>query len=133
MSGKLPHVLVVDDEKTIADTLALILKMAGYSTAVAYSGSQAIAQSRLHPPDMLISDVIMPGMNGFQLAVLMKEALPQCAVLLVSGQATAARLVDVSNVSGLYMEVMAKPVPPAEIIDRIRRLCPIGPGDQASA
>ena len=113
------HILVVDDEINIAATLALILQSRGYSVAVAYSGEQALDLAATQPPDMLISDVVMPGIDGFQLAIKLKDQLPDCGVLLVSGQpATAERMVAAQR-SGHHFELLAKPVHPSEIIARV--------------
>jgi CheY-like chemotaxis protein len=62
-------ILVVDDEKRIADTLALILRSKGYVVQAAYDGMQAYEICRTVIPRLLISDVVMPEMNGIELAI----------------------------------------------------------------
>lgn len=80
-------VLIVDDEAIIADTLAAILRSRNYAATAAYSGEEALALAKIVPPDFLITDVMMPGMNGIDLAVLVKKFVPDCKVLLFSGDA----------------------------------------------
>jgi CheY-like chemotaxis protein len=78
---KLPYILVADDEPSIADTLRLILETQAYSAVSFYSGEEALEYALRNPPRMLISDVVMNGMNGFELAIHLKEEFPDCAVL----------------------------------------------------
>ena len=73
-----PVVLVVDDEAVIADTLAMILENSGMRALVAYDGQSALEIANSVPPDLLLTDVAMPGMNGIDLAIAMRRNLPQC-------------------------------------------------------
>src|SRR5208337_4969323 len=81
-------VLVVDDEHTIADTLAVILNRAGFNASAVYSGSEAVEVAKSVKPDLIISDVAMPEMNGIEAMILVRSFLPTCKVLLFSGQAS---------------------------------------------
>ncbi len=85
-----PIVLVVDDETVIADTLGVILGQAGLTVMVAYDGQSALELAKLVPPDLLLTDVVMPGMTGVDLAVAVTRTFPDCKVLLFSGQAATA-------------------------------------------
>lgn len=117
MSHKL--ILVVDDEQRIADTLALILQCDGYETAIAYDGDSALAQcSRIHP-DLLLTDVVMPGMNGIELALAVSEKLPECKVLLFSGQAATAELLDRARKQDCDFPLLSKPVHPEDLLKRV--------------
>jgi CheY-like chemotaxis protein len=62
-------VLIVDDERVIADTLAIILNQHGYEASAAYSGNEAVEKARAVQPDLIISDVIMQDMNGIEAAI----------------------------------------------------------------
>ena len=109
-------VLIVDDERSIADTLAVILRTKGYETAVAYEGDSALAlSSRVHP-DLLLTDVVMPGMNGIELAIAMSEKYPECKVLLFSGQAATAELLDRARNSGCNFPLLSKPIHPEDLL-----------------
>ena len=61
MTAKKTKVLVVDDERVIADTLAIILNQQGYEATAVYTGTAAVDRARSVKPDLIISDVIMPG------------------------------------------------------------------------
>ncbi len=69
-------VLIVDDSKTMVHVLKTILEQGGYSILTAMNGEQGIDMTRQHKPDVVLMDVIMPGMNGFQATrVLSKDPL----------------------------------------------------------
>ena len=69
-----PVVLVVDDERVIADTLSVILSRSGFAVLTAYDGERALELAAAVTPDLLLSDVMMgPGIDGTQLAVAMVE------------------------------------------------------------
>lgn len=115
-----PRVLIADDEGVIADTLAMILSQAGYETRAVYSGEQALGILRLFSPDMLISDVLMPGINGIETAIRVRAILPSCKVLLFSGQATARNLLEEAHSQGYEFELLTKPVHPTDLLARMR-------------
>ena len=64
-----PRVLVVDDEPSITDTLVAILRTAGYDAAPSYDAETALSLCESLRPDLLITDVVMPGMNGIEMAI----------------------------------------------------------------
>jgi CheY-like chemotaxis protein len=78
----LQRVLIADDEMIIADTLALILKAIGFESRVAYSGEAAVEVAAQFQPDIVITDVIMNGMNGVEAAILISSMLPECKIIL---------------------------------------------------
>ena len=120
--GQHPVVLVVDDEKRIADTLALILDSKGYCAEAAYDGSTALAKCCARVPDLLISDVVMPGMNGIELAIKIKQRFPACRILLFSGQAATGDMLENSRSRGYEFEVLAKPVHPEQLLEKVWQL-----------
>ena len=77
------RVLIVDDEKTIADTLAMVFKIKGHESMAAYSGESAVAAIESFEPDIVLSDVIMGKMTGVDLAIYLSKARPDCKVVLV--------------------------------------------------
>ncbi len=113
-------VLVADDEQVIANTLAIILNQAGFEATAVYSGEKAVESARLLQPDMLISDVIMTDLNGIDAAIKIRELLPHCKILLFSGQAATADLLDRARVQGHEFEILAKPVHPQDLLARLR-------------
>lgn len=113
-------VLIADDERVIADTLAMILNQSGFQAQVAYTGEQAVEMAHLFAPDMLISDVIMAGLNGIDAAIKIRELLPKVKILLFSGQAATADLLEKARARGYEFEILAKPVHPGDLLARLR-------------
>lgn len=113
-------VLVVDDERIIADTLSVILSRSGFRVLTAYDASSALELARGLAPDLLLSDVMMgPGMDGTQLAVEMVKCYPECKVLLFSGHAATQDLLAKAHNDGHDFTLMTKPVHPADLLKRI--------------
>jgi len=115
-----PRVLVVDDERVIADTLAIILNQSGFSATAVYSGEKAVEMAEKLRPDMVISDVIMNDLNGIDAAIQIRAMLPGCKILLFSGQAATADLLDKVRGQGHEFEILAKPVHPQDLLARLR-------------
>ena len=114
-------VLVVDDEKPVATTLATILESEGYKTAVAFSGTEAIETAAQFRPDFLLSDIKMPGMNGVEAAMQILEFLPGCSVLFISGYASD-EVITSARTRGFNFQVCSKPVPPPDLLRKIADL-----------
>jgi len=119
-AGKKPRVLVVDDEQVIADTLAKILDLNGYDASAVYSGTAAVESARALQPDLVISDVIMQDMNGIEAAIHIRGLLPSCKILLFSGQAATADLLENARAQGHEFEILAKPVHPADLLAKLK-------------
>lgn len=115
-----PRVLIVDDERVIADTLALILNKNGFATHVAYNGEQAVMLAEHLPPDILITDLVMNGMSGIQAALEVCAHAPQCRTILVSGLPLSEELLREVEAFGLGCEIMAKPIQPRELLERLK-------------
>jgi len=114
-----PVVLVVDDESAIADTLSEILKLSGYAATPAYDGEEALETALLVPPELLITDVMLPGMSGIELAIQMRRIFPDCRVLLFSGQAATSDLLTSAARAGHQFTLLAKPVHPTDLLRRV--------------
>lgn len=85
-----------------------------------YDGSAALEHAQREKPDIVLSDVVMPKMDGLTLATKLWEQLPQCRVLLISGNADFSELLsDWQDNGGPELEVLAKPVPPEIIIRKL--------------
>jgi CheY-like chemotaxis protein len=111
---------VVDDERRIADTLAIILNRNGFDATAVYTGTEAVERARDTRPDLIISDVIMPDMNGIEAAIRIRQALPGCKILLFSGQAATADLLEKARAQGHEFEILAKPVHPQDLLAKLR-------------
>ena len=114
-----PQVLVVDDDKVIADTLAQILIIHGLPAVATYSAQGAIQLAAIQPFDHLLSDVIMHPMNGIELAIAFRHRHPECKILLMSGNNDTSHLMLEARALGHDFEVLAKPVHPQLILDRL--------------
>jgi len=115
-----PVVMVVDDEPLVADTLAMILTHAGYRAMRAYDAKTALEMASVRAPDLLISDVAMPQMNGVELALGMVSMVPACKVVLFSGHARSADLMRAYD-AGHDFPLMAKPMHPTEMLGQVAR------------
>ncbi|MFZ0311827.1 MAG: response regulator [Candidatus Korobacteraceae bacterium] len=113
------RVLVVDDEQCIADSLAAILRGSDYDALALYDAETAWAACSSQAPDLVITDVIMPGMSGIDLAIRIKERYPQCKVLLFSGMAATADLLEEARSQGHDFEILAKPVHPSDLLAKM--------------
>lgn len=113
------RILVVDDEHAIADSLAAILNQSGYPSRAVYSAEAAVEESVLLAPDVLISDVIMAGMSGIDLAVHITNTVPTCKIILFSGQAETANLLKDAEASGYRFELLRKPVRPELLLQHL--------------
>ncbi len=109
-----PVALVVDDERMIADTLVAILRLHDFAAFAAYDAAGALEFASLIPPDVLVSDVLMPGMNGIELAIALTAAVPDCKVLLISGSARSS--------NERRFSVLAKPIHPTDLLARVAAL-----------
>jgi CheY-like chemotaxis protein len=115
-----PKVLVADDEQVIANTLAIILNQAGFDARAVFSGEKAVESLDSFRPDMLISDVIMTGMTGIEAAIITRSKMPNCKILLFSGQAATADLLEKARAEGHEFEILAKPVHPTDLLAKLR-------------
>ena len=114
-----PCVFVVDDQPVIASTLAAILQMHGFSAKFFTSPLEALAAARAKSPDLLISDVEMPGLCGIDLAIQMKAQYPTCKILLFSGRPSTLDLLDAARARGHNFDLLLKPVHPRELLSEI--------------
>jgi CheY-like chemotaxis protein len=114
-----PCVFVVDDQPVIASTLAAILQMHGFSAKFFTSPLEALAAARAKSPDLLISDVEMPGLCGIDLAIQMKAQYPSCKILLFSGRPSTLDLLDAARARGHNFDLLLKPVHPRVLLSEI--------------
>jgi DNA-binding NtrC family response regulator len=116
-----PVVFVVDDEKIIAETLAMILNQSGFSAIAFEDPREAIlSAANSKEPQLLITDVVMPHMSGIELATHFRANYPGCRVLLFSGQAASASLLEAARADGHDFELLLKPVHPSDLLAKLR-------------
>jgi DNA-binding response OmpR family regulator len=109
------RILIVDDERSIADTLAIILSKAGYDALAAYSGESAVAVARMITPALIVSDIQMPGMDGISAALEIRKLLPDCRIILFSGYPESHTRRAREN----GFEILSKPLSPQTLLQHI--------------
>jgi DNA-binding NtrC family response regulator len=112
-----PRVLVVDDEKIVADTFAMILQLENYEARAVYSAEDAVAILPTFDPNIVVSDIVMAAMSGFDLAIYLAEHRPDCRVILVSGHAFHEP--EVARTIKHGFEFLIKPVDPSDLLARL--------------
>jgi CheY-like chemotaxis protein len=115
-----PIVLLVDDEPLIVDTLTEVLEDAGFRVLAAYDGWMALEKVAHCQPDHLLSDVLMPKMNGVELAIAIRKMYPSTKITLFSGQAGISEILLDGQRRGFEFELLAKPIHPLKIIDHLK-------------
>jgi CheY-like chemotaxis protein len=120
-------ILIVDDEPAILMTAAAILELQGYQTVTATDGATALQCALEFKPDLVLTDVVMPRMNGVQLAIELKDKLPSTAVLLFSGNIATADILETAKGQGHEFSILAKPVPMEELLAAVKNSLPAQP------
>lgn len=115
------RIFVVDDERVIAETLAMILEKSGFSAQSFVNPLDALYAARSEAPDLLISDVMMPQLSGVDLAVEITGLWPLCQILLFSGQAGTADLLQSARERGQDFNLLSKPLHPKDLLKEIHR------------
>lgn len=114
------RIFVVDDESVIAKTLATILQRSGFDAVSFTAPLAALEAAREKEPDLVISDVVMPVLSGIDLAIRLKEEHPNCRILLFSGQAATANLLEEARERGHDFELLSKPIHPSEFLLKVK-------------
>jgi DNA-binding NtrC family response regulator len=112
----------VDDEPAITESLALIFEKHGYEVRIANSAETAIETIARWEPDLAILDVMLPCMNGIDLAVVLKANRPACHLVLFSGHTGTQALMEEAARKGNMFEFLAKPVHPLFMLDFVSSL-----------
>lgn len=127
----MPHILIVEDESAIADTLVYALQADGHSTDWVTLGSAALEQQRLHPADLVILDIGLPDISGFETCRQLRR-FSDVPVMFLS-----ARDAEIDRVVGLEIgadDYVVKPFSPREVAARVRAILKrMVPQAQASA
>jgi CheY-like chemotaxis protein len=116
------RILVADDQRLIADMLVMILQQDGCEATAVYGGRLAVEKARQWRPGLFLSDVSMPEVNGIQAAIEIHAMLPECGILLFSGDPSCNDLIRSARLRGHSFEFLEKPIPPTALLKRIRRL-----------
>ncbi len=120
-----PVLLIVDDEELIVTTLSAILSRAGFTILTAHDGASALEIAKLIPPDLLITDVAMPGMTGIELAVSLTCMIRDCKAILFSAHAQPQDL-EAARRAGFDFPLLTKPVHPQVMLSNIHKCLKAG-------
>jgi CheY-like chemotaxis protein len=111
------RVLIVDDERAVADSLCLVFQKYGFIAQAAYSADDGLDCARTFLPQLLLCDLSMPGMGGLVMASMIAHELPECRVLMLTGDYHA---LDEAWATGASLfrkhTVMTKPVHPESLL-----------------
>jgi len=113
------RVLLVDDETAILNSLQILLKGEGFKVAVAQSGREAVERFAEFEPDVVLTDIRMPGMDGLELLAALRQQDPEVPVILMTAQASLQSAVQAVNQGAFYY--LQKPFSNAELIALCRR------------
>ncbi len=114
-------VIIADDQRVLADTLAVILQWGGFQTLAAYSAESAIQMAARERPDLLITDVVFRGESrtGIDVALEVRRMLPACKILLFSGDDSTAALLEKAKADGHEFQFLQKPVYPQDVLNKL--------------
>jgi len=118
--GPPPRILVVDDEKVIADTIVQILNRNGFIAEAAYGGEEAIQKAKRHCPELVLSDVLMPQVDGVEACIEIRKHCPETRIILFSGQAATVEILARARERGHTFELLPKPIHPTQLIKHLR-------------
>ena len=116
-------ILLVDDDEQLRTMLSVVLRRAGYEVQVAIDGIEASNFYRIHPTDLIITDLIMPGKEGLEIIMELHKDYPRAKIIAMSGGGRTGPMnyLKVAKAFGAQ-EVLEKPFPHREILDAIRRV-----------
>jgi len=112
-----PEILIVEDEPSIAEVVELYLRRAGYRVQIIADGNLALSLLERHLPDLLILDVMLPGVDGFSILRWIRDRSDTPVIFI-----TALRE-EVDRIAGLEMgadDYVVKPFSPQELVSRVR-------------
>ena len=108
--------VVVDDEVGIADSLTEILTSHGYEARAFYSGLEAIDYCHKRCPEIVVSDVVMPKLNGVDTVLAIRQFCPDVRIVLFSGQAGTGDILASARAKGHQFELLPKPIHPERLL-----------------
>lgn len=113
-----PRIFVLDDQPTIADSVAAILRMRGYEAHACYTSAGLLDLASELPPDLLIADVALDpnSINGIEVAIYVQRFHPECRIILISGNPTSYDLHRRARLEGHDFTLLAKPIPPDKLL-----------------
>ena len=114
------RILFADDEAHLRDLMQMELPRLGHEVTVCPDGASAMRALEKGSYDAALLDLRMPGMTGIEAAIATRQRMPNCKILLFSGQATTADLLEKARQEGHEFEILAKPVHPTDLLAKLR-------------
>jgi len=114
------HILTVDDDPRITNLVRRVLAYEGYSVAVAASGDEALKRTLERPPDLIVLDIMLPGLDGLEVSRRLRAAGDNVPILMLTARDAVA-----DRVKGLETgadDYLVKPFAPEELVARIKAL-----------
>ena len=111
------RILVVDDDRLVADTLSLIFRHQGFESLAAYSAEEALTVARDFAPEILLTDVTMPGRDGISLMDAFSKERPACRIVVLTGfYSNIPRVAELSRKLPMPASIFVKPCNPQVLI-----------------
>jgi DNA-binding response OmpR family regulator len=110
-------VLVVEDEASIRKFIGINLERSGFTVLEAETGEKALEMARAYKPEVMVLDVMLPGMDGFEVCAKLRDEMPELIIIMLT-----ARGQDIDRITGLEIgadDYMVKPFNPRELTARI--------------
>ncbi len=112
-------VLIVDDERDAVDAMKMYLDLQGFNVRVAYSGQDGVNAATEARPDLVLLDLAMPGMDGWQALKRMKQSAPDLRVVILTGSVPDRNLEEQVKQEGA-IGILTKPIQVTELVPKIR-------------
>ena len=125
-----PKILVVDDEPEAVELVEFNLKQSGYAVTTAADGSEALKKARAQSPDLIVLDVMLPEMDGFEIckSLRLDSATAKIPIIMLTAKAA-----EIDRVLGLELgadDYLTKPFSPRELLLRIKKILSRGPTEE---
>ena len=113
------RVLLVDDEEQFVETLAMRLEARDFAVASAFSGDQALDYLKANEADVVVLDVLMPGLSGIDTLGMMKKIRPLTEVIMLTGHATVETAIEGMKLGAF--DYLMKPTEIDELVEKITK------------
>jgi DNA-binding NtrC family response regulator len=118
-AGSGPRILVIDDERSILDTVQILLRGEGFDVATSFNPREALEQLPAMAPDVVLTDIRMPGMNGLEVLAAVRQIDAEIPVILMTAQASLQTAMQAVNAGAFYY--LQKPFSNDDLVALCRR------------
>ena len=113
-------VLIADDEPVIGATIVEILQSEGFDALCVSDGESALFWTEFARPDYLVADIVMPRLNGIELAKKVLTFLPETRIILFTGHPGSVQILEEAIAEGWNFDVLSKPIRPELLLARLK-------------